>query len=93
MYPRILQQIQAFIRQGAYVLSAHVENELEDDGFTDQDLETALLNGAIVRRERDNIGRSKYVIEGTALDGRGFTAVVQPFQIRQLVVIVTAYET
>jgi hypothetical protein len=93
MYPRILQQIQAFIRQGAYVLSVHVENELEDDGFTDQDLETAILNGAIVRRERDNIGRPKYVIEGTVLDGRGLTAVVQPFQIRQLVVIVTAYET
>ncbi len=93
MYPRILQQIQAFIRQGAYVLSVHVENELENDGFTDQDLETSILNGAIVRRERDTISRPKYVIEGTALDGRGLTAVVQPFQIRQLVVIVTAYET
>ena len=93
MYPRILQQIQAFIRQGAYVLSVHVENELEDDGFTDQDLETAILNGEIVRRERDNIGRLKYVLEGTALDGRGLTAVVQPFQIRQLIVIVTTYET
>ena len=34
-----------------------------------------------------------YVIEGTTLDGRRLTAVVQPFQIRQLVVIVTAYET
>jgi hypothetical protein len=93
MYPRVLQQIQAFIRQGAYVLSVHVENELEDDGFTDQDLEAAILNGEIVRRERDNIGRPKYVIEGTARDGRGLTAVVQPFQIRQLIVIVTAYET
>jgi hypothetical protein len=93
MYPRILQQIQAFIRRGEYILSIHVENELEDDGFTDQDLETAILNGEIVRRERDNIGRPKYVIEGTALDGRGLTAVVQPFQIRQLIVIVTAYET
>ena len=75
------------------MLSIHVENELEDDGFTDQDLETAILNGAIVRRERDNIGRPKYIIEGIALDGRGLTAVIQPFQIRQLVVIVTAYET
>ena len=52
-----------------------------------------ILNGQIVRRERDNIGRPKYVIEGTALDGRGLTAVVQPFQSRQLIVIVTVYET
>jgi hypothetical protein len=93
MYPRILRQIQSLIRRGDYVLSVHVENELEDDGFTDQDLEAAILNGEIVRRERDNIGRPKYVIEGATLDGRGLTAVVQPFQSRQLVVIVTAYET
>ena len=93
MYPRILQQIQAWVRQEDYVLSIHVENELEGDGFTDQDLESAILNGEIVRRERDTLGRPKYVIEGTALDGRGLTAVVQPFQTRQLVVIITVYET
>ena len=56
-------------------------------------LRRQFLNGEIVRRERDAIGRPKYVIEGTALDGRGLTAVVQPFRTRQLVVIVTAYET
>lgn len=44
-------------------------------------------------RERDRIGPAKYIIEGAALDGRGMTAVVQFFQTRQLVVIVTAYET
>jgi Domain of unknown function (DUF4258) len=93
MYPRILQQIQAVVRQGNYVLSIHVENELENDGFTDQDLEGAIMNGEIVRRERDAIGRPKYIVEGTALDGRGLTAVIQPFQTRQLVVIVTVYET
>jgi len=66
---------------------------LDDDGFTDQDLEASILNGKIVRRERDSIGRPKYVIEGTALDGRSLTAVAQPFRTRQLVLIITAYET
>lgn len=93
MYPRVLQQIRALVRQGEYVLSVHVENELDDDGFTDQDLEASILNGKIVRRERDSIGRPKYVIEGTALDGRSLTAVAQPFRTRQLVLIITAYET
>jgi Domain of unknown function (DUF4258) len=93
MYPRVLHQLQALIRQGDYVLSIHVEQELENDGFTEQDLEEAILKGEIVRRERDALGRSKYVIEGVALDGRGLTTVVQPFQTRQLVVIVTGYET
>ena len=93
MYPRVLQQIQALVRRGEYVLSINAENEMADDGFTDQDLEAAILNGEIVRRERDAIGRPKYVIEGTALDGRGLTTTVQPFQTRQLVLIITAYET
>ena len=93
MYPRILGQIRALVRRGEYVLSIHAENEMADDGLTEQDLEAAILNGRIVRRERDRIGRPKYVIEGAALDGRGVTAVAQPFQTRQLVLIITAYET
>ena len=93
MYPRILGQIRALVRRGEYVLSVHAENEMADDGLTDQDLEAAILNGRIVRRERDRIGRPKYVIEGTATAGRGLTTVAQPFQTRQLILIITAYET
>ena len=93
MYPRILRQIRALVRRGEYVLSVHAENEMADDCLTDQDLEAAILNGRIVRRERDPIGRPKYVLEGTAMDGRGLTAVAQPFQTRQLILIITAYET
>ena len=93
MYPRVLEKIRSLVRQGEYILSIHAENELADDRLTEQDLEAAILNGRIVRRERDRIGRPKYVIEGTALDGRGLTAVAQSFRIRQLVMIITAYET
>jgi hypothetical protein len=93
MHRRKLQQIQALVRNGEYALSVHAENEMAEDGFTDQDLEASILNGVIVRRERDRIGRPKYVIEGTALDGRGCTTVVQVFRTRQLALIITAYET
>ena len=93
MYPRVLDRIRALVRQGEYILSVHAENEMADDRFTEQDIEAAILNGRIARRERDRIGRAKYVIEGTALDRRGMTAVAQFFQTRQLIVIVTAYET
>ena len=93
MYPRLLQQIRSLVRQGNYVLSLHAQNEMANDRFTEEDLEGSILNGEIVRRQRDRIGRPKYVIEGTALDGRGLTAVVQLFQTRQLLVMVTIYET
>ena len=93
MYPRVLEIIRALVKRGEYILSIHAENEMADEGLTEQDLEAAILNGRIVRRERDRISRPKYVIEGTALDGRGLTAVTQSFQARQLVVIITAYET
>ena len=93
MYPRVLDKIRTLVTQGEYILSIHAENEMADDRLTEQDLEAAILNGRIVRRERDRIGRSKYVMEGTAMDGRGLTAVAQPFQTRQLILIITAYET
>ncbi len=93
MYPRILAKIRTLVKQGEYILSIHAENELADDSLTEQDLEAAILNGNIMRRERDSIGRAKYIIEGETLKGKDLTAVVQFFQTRQLVVIITAYET
>jgi len=93
MYPRILAKIRTLVKQGEYILSIHAENELADDSLTEQDLEAAILNGNIMRRERDPIGRAKYIIEGETLKGKDLTAVVQFFQTRQLVVIITAYET
>jgi hypothetical protein len=93
MYPRILAKIRALVKQGDYILSIHAENELADDNLNEQDLEAAILNGTIIRRERDAIGRAKYVIEGPTLTGKSLTAVAQFFQTRQLVVIFTAYET
>ncbi len=93
MYPRILARIRALVKQGDYVLSIHAENELANDDLDERDLEAAILNGAIVRRERDPIGRPKYVIAGPTLGRRELTAVVQLFQSRRLVVIITAYES
>ena len=93
MYPRILAKIRALVKQGDYILSIHAENELADDNLNEQDLEAAILNGEIIRREKDRIGRPQYLIEGTTLDGKGLTAVAQFFQTRQFVVIVTVYET
>jgi hypothetical protein len=93
MYPRILEQIRELVKRGDYVLSVHAENELAKDGFTERDLEAAILNGRVVKRERDRIGRLKYIIEGTARNGRGLTATAQRFQTRSLVLIITAYET
>ncbi|MSP40028.1 MAG: DUF4258 domain-containing protein [Deltaproteobacteria bacterium] len=93
MYPRVLAKIRNLVKQGDYVLSIHAENELANDNLTEQDLEAAMLNGTIIRRERDPIGRGKYVIEGKTQKGKGLTVVAQFFQTRQLVVIITAYET
>jgi len=93
MYPRVLDKIRTLVTQGEYILSIHAENEMADDRLTEQDLEAVILNGVIARRERDRIGRAKYIIEGTAVDGRGITVVIQFFQTRQLVVIITVYET
>lgn len=93
MYPRILAKIRELVERGDYVLSIHAENELANDDLAERDLEAAISNGTIIGRERDQIGRAKYLITGRTQGGRELTAVVQLFQTRRLVVIITAYES
>jgi len=93
MYPRILAKIRALVRRGDYILSVHAENELADENQNEEDLEAAILNGEIIRRERDPVGRPKYLIEGMTPNKKGLTAVVQYLQTLQLVIVVTVYET
>ena len=70
MHTRILRKIREKIRSEEYVLTTHAEEEMANDDFIEVDVETAILNGRIIRRERDSLKRAKYIIEGVAIDGR-----------------------
>jgi hypothetical protein len=66
MYDRVLRRIQAHIRQGEYLLTNHVRDEMDEDDFSLYDLEQGILSGTIVERQRDRVTRE----QNTVSEGR-----------------------
>jgi hypothetical protein len=92
MYDRILARIQEHIRQGEYVLTDHVRDEMDEDDFTLYDLEQGILSGTIVERQRDLVTQeAKYRIRGTATDDREMEIIVK-FSFNRRLVVITVYE-
>jgi hypothetical protein len=92
MYERILRRIQAHIRQGEYLLTNHVRDEMDEDGFSLYDLEQGILSGTLVERQRDRVTReAKYRIQGMAPDDREMEVIVK-FSVTRRLVIITVYE-
>jgi len=74
-----------------YVVPLHAEEEMDEDGLSVLDLESAVLNGEIVERQRDRVTREwKYVVDGKGLDG-GTVGVVGKLSLTGRLVIITVY--
>ena len=92
MYDRIRRRIQEHIRQGAYILTDHVRDEMDEDDFTLYDLEQGIFSGTIVERQRDRVMQeAKYRIHGTATDDREME-IIAKFSFTDRLVIITVYE-
>lgn len=68
-------------------LSAHLLKRMEDRGFTEIDLRRMLEHAA---GHRADILDGRFVIN-TRHAGRSWEAVVEPDELRQLLVVITAY--
>jgi len=91
MYERILQRFCDRIRRREYVVTVHGEEEMDEDGISVSDLESAVLTGEILERQRDRVSREwKYVVEGTGLDGTG-VGVIGKLSVTGRLVIITVY--
>jgi hypothetical protein len=70
--------LRKLVRTLRYSVSIHAAQELEDDDLTILDLESILLSGDIVDRQRDAGTREvKLVIRGTTLAGEAAEALVK----------------
>ena len=73
-----LNRIRDLIRSLNYVVSIHAAEELDDDNLTILDLESVLLTGQIVERQRDRRTReAKTVVRGRTLHGLEAEAIVR----------------
>ena len=91
MYERILQRFRDRVRSLDYVLPVHAEEEMDEDGLSVFDLESAVLTGAIVERQRDRVTQEwKYVVHGKGLNGANLK-VVGKLSVTGRLVIITVY--
>ena len=59
------------VRLRRYVMTTHADEEADEDGLSILDIESTILTGAIVERQRDRETREwKYVVHGQTLDRR-----------------------
>jgi len=76
VFDRILNQMRNRIRARQYVMTVHAEEEMDDDGLTILNVESLVLTGAIVERQKDaTTGGQKYVVRGRTLGGDSAAAV------------------
>ena len=91
MPPSSIGRIRRLIRTLSYVVSLHAAEEMEDDGITILDLESIILTGIIVERQKDReTDETKIVIRGRTLDGRQAEAVVK-IGLSGVLYIITVY--
>ena len=73
-------------------MTTHAEEEMDNDGLTIFDVESVILTGEIVERQRDRKTRDrKYLVRGETVDGIRSAVVVSRFGPTDKLVIMTVY--
>jgi hypothetical protein len=89
---RILDRIRAAIRNAAYDVTAHAIEEMAEDALDVVDIETAILNGRLVKTDRDDPRGTRYTVHGISADGITPVGIVGRFTGTGRYLIITAYE-
>ena len=80
------------VRHGLYVMTTHADEQADADDFSVFDVESAILTGKILERQREaETGEWKYVISGDAVDGRQMVVVAKFGASVQMLYILTVY--
>ncbi|MCB0127982.1 MAG: DUF4258 domain-containing protein [Caldilineaceae bacterium] len=87
-----IERIREKIRLRQYDMSGHAMEEMAEDDLDIEDVEQAILNGRISRVERDDPRGTRYVVQGTAVNGETPVGVVGRFVTTGRYLIITVYE-
>ncbi len=80
------------VRRRQYVMTLHADEEMDNDGLSIFDVESAILTGAIIERQSDRKSRvSKYLVRGETVDGTQIVVAVIRFGRTGKLVIITIY--
>lgn len=80
------------VRRRQYLMTTHADDEADAEGFDIFDIESAILTGEIVERQKDrDTAESKYVILGETIDGRSIAVVAKLGASGRTIYILTVY--
>jgi len=80
------------VRRGLYVMTTHADEEADADDLSLIDIESAILTGKIVERQKESdTGEWKYVISGESVDGKPLSVVAKFGTSGQILYILTVY--
>jgi hypothetical protein len=66
------------VRRRLYVMTLHAEEEMNEDGLTIHDVESSILTGEILERQKDRLTSEwKYRIRGQAVSGGRVEVIVK----------------
>lgn len=88
---RILGQIRVAIRDGAYDMTVHAVEEMAEDGLDLMDVEAAILNGRVIKREKDDPRGIRYTVHGAGTDWITPVGTVGRFTETGRYLIITVY--
>jgi hypothetical protein len=88
---RIIDKIRNAIRTGNYDMTYHANEEMAEDDLGIFDVEAAILNGRIVRTEKDDPRGTKFVLEGFGVDYATRIGIVGRFKETADFLIITVY--
>jgi len=92
MLQKILANVQQAVRNGDYHMTHHSSEEMAEDELTIFDIESALLNGRITRKEKGFLYGPKYTIKGRGTDAQTEIAVIGRFTETKSFLIITLYK-
>lgn len=88
MFERILKRMRGKIRTNEYIMTLHAEEEMNNDDLTIYDVESGILTGKIVERQRDGeTAELKYRIVGQTLSGDEVEVITKMSPTGKLVII------
>jgi len=91
LHAKILSKFKQCIRENRYVVTLHAEEEIDEDELSIFDVESAILTGVIIERQKDSTkGEWKYIIRGHAIDS-SVVAIVSKLSLTDKMVIITVY--
>jgi hypothetical protein len=89
---RILERIQAAIRNAAYDVTLHAIEEMAEDEVDLIDVETSIGNGWLIRTEGDDPRGTRHTVHGIGADGITPVGTVGRFTETGRYLIITVYK-